>query len=148
MKKLFIISLLLLSTVSVMAIPAKRGLWSTITLSDGTQVRVELRGDEHLHYLQAADGTCYIQKNGTYERTDAAVLQSRRAKRMSRRRTICASTSDGLGQYGKMSMGAAPSIGEYIVPVVMVQFSDLKFQSTTTIEKMKCYYNEEDYSDE
>ena len=120
MKKLFIISLLLLSTVSVMAIPAKRGLRSTITLSDGTQVRVELRGDEHLHYLQAADGTCYIQKNGTYERTDAAVLQSRRAKRMPRRRTICASTSDGLGQYGKMSMGAAPSIGEYIVPVVMV----------------------------
>ena len=47
-----------------MAVPAKRGLWSTITLSDGTQVRVELKGDEHLHYLQATDGTCYVKNNG------------------------------------------------------------------------------------
>lgn len=148
MKKLFIISLLALSTVSAMAIPARRGLWSTITLSDGTQVRVELRGDEHLHYLQAENGTCYIKKNGTYEQIDAAVLQAKRAKRMSKRRIISASTSDGLGQYGKMSMGSLPSIGEYTIPVVMVQFADMEFQSTTTVEKMTRYYNEEGYADE
>ena len=46
MKKILLSTLLLLVTASVMAIPAKRGLWSTITLSDGTEVRVELRGDE------------------------------------------------------------------------------------------------------
>lgn len=48
----------------MMAIPAKRGQWQTITLSDGTTVRVELRGDEFSHYWQAADGTRYVQ-NGT-----------------------------------------------------------------------------------
>ena len=58
----------MLVTTAAMAVPAKRGLWSTITLSDGTQVRVELRGDEHLHYLQATDGTCYVKNNGVYER--------------------------------------------------------------------------------
>ena len=95
-----------------MAVPAKRGLWTTITLSDGTQVRVELRGDEHLHYLQATDGTCYVKSNGVYERVDAATLQARRVQRVSSRRVIYASTADGLGKFGQMSMGARPCIGE------------------------------------
>ena len=84
-----------------MAVPAKRGLWTTITLSDGTQVRVELRGDEHLHYLQATDGTCYVKSNGVYERVDAATLQARRVQRVSSRRVIYASTADGLGSSDK-----------------------------------------------
>lgn len=138
----------MLVTTAAMAVPAKRGLWSTITLSDGTQVRVELRGDEHLHYLQATDGTCYVKNNGVYERVDAATLHARRVQRKSSRRVIYASTADGLGEYGKMSMGSLPSIGEYTIPVVMVQFSDMEFQSTTTVEKMTRYYNEEGYSDE
>ena len=146
MKKFLLSTLLLLVTASVMAIPAKRGLWSTITLNDGTEVRVELRGDKFSRYLQAADGTCYIRKNGVYEQVDKSLMQVNRSKRQARRRAIYASTSDGLGQYKKMSMGAAPSIGEYTVPVVMVQFSDLKFKSTTTVAKMTRYYNEEGYS--
>ena len=148
MKKILLSTLLLLVTASVMAIPAKRGLWSTITLSDGTEVRVELRGDEFSRYLQAADGTCYVKRNGIYEQVDKSVLKANRVKRNARRRIISASTSDGLGQYNKMSMGAAPSIGEYTVPVVMVQFKDLKFKSSTTVAKMTRYYNEEGYSDE
>ncbi len=148
MKKILLSTLLLLVTASVMAIPAKRGLWSTITLSDGTEVRVELRGDEFSRYLQAADGTCYVKRNGIYEQVDKSVLKANRVKRNARRRIISASTSDGLGQYNKMSMGAAPSIGEYTIPVVMVQFKDLKFKSSTTVAKMTRYYNEEGYSDE
>ena len=138
----------MLVTTAAMAIPAKRGLWTTITLSDGTQVRVELRGDEHLHYLQATDGTCYVKSNGVYERVDAATLQARRVQRVSSRRVVYASTADGLGKFGQMSMGSLPSIGEYTIPVVMVQFSDMEFQNTTTVEKMTRYYNEEGYADE
>ena len=148
MRKVICISLLLLVTTVIMAVPVRRGLWSTITLSDGSRVRVELRGDEHLHYLQATDGTRYVKNHGVYERVDAATLQARRAKRMSSRRVIYASTADGLGKYGQMSMGALPCIGEYTIPVVMVQFSDMEFQNTTTVEKMTRYYNEEGYSDE
>ena len=148
MKKYVCMTFFLFVATAAMAIPAKRGLWSTITLSDGTKVRVELRGDEHMHYLQAEDGTCYIRKNGNYERVDATTLQARRAQRQAKRRAVIASTADGLGQYGQMSIGAMPSIGEYTIPVVMVQFSDMAFQTTTTVEKMERYYNEEGYSDE
>ncbi len=64
------------------------------------------------------------------------------------RKAIQASTSDGLGKYGTSGKGAVGSIGTYTIPVIMVQFSDLKFQSSTTVEKMNRFYNEAGYSDE
>lgn len=138
------------STV-MMAIPAKPGLWSTIKLADGTEVRAQLVGDEHGRWMQAADGTCYVQNADVYEVVDFETVQQRRAARIqakeAKRRAIYASTSDGLGEFGTMSRGAVPSIGEYTIPVVMVQFSDLKFKTTTTVEKMEKYYNEEGYNE-
>lgn len=132
------------------AIPTKPGLWSTIRLADGTEVRAERVGDEHGSWMQAADGTCYVLQNEVYQVADRQELQNKRAARLdakyAKRRAIYSSTSDGLGEYGTMSMGAMPSIGEYTIPVVMVQFTDTKFKTTTTVEKMTRYYNEEGYS--
>ena len=41
------------------AIPAKRGQWKTITLTNGQQVKVELRGDEQMHWWQDSLGQRY-----------------------------------------------------------------------------------------
>ena len=41
-----------LCCATILAIPAKHGQWKTITLSDGRQVRVELRGDERAHWWE------------------------------------------------------------------------------------------------
>lgn len=143
---------LLVLALAVEAVPAKRGMWTTIRLADGTEVRVEKMGDEHQHWLQAADGTCYVASGDAYVQQDSEALQARREARMAqrnaKRKAIYASTTDGLGQKGMMSMGAVPSIGAYTIPVVMVQFSDLKFKSTTTVSKMTRYYNEAGYHDE
>ncbi len=149
MKKSLLTLSLLLMTTTLMAMPAKKGLWSTIQLVNGTEVRAQLVGDEHGHWLRDADGNCYIKsESGLYEEVDVSTLDTKRQARKASRRVIYASTSDGLGKYGKMSMGSVPSIGEYTIPVVMVQFSDTKFKSTTTVEKMERYYNEEGYDDE
>ena len=150
MKKFFMTLSLAIVTMAAMAVPVKPG-WHTLKLVDGTEVRVQTRGDENFHWLEAADGTCYVEKNGVYEEVSFETLTAHRESRMARRsphRAIYASTTDGLGQFGKMSMGAVPSIGKYTIPVVMVQFKDLKFQKTTTIAKMTRYYNEEGYDDE
>ena len=150
MKKFLMTLSLAIVTMAAMAVPVKPG-WHTLKLVDGTEVRVQTRGDENFHWLEAADGTCYVEKNGVYEEVSFETLTAHRESRMARRsphRAIYASTTDGLGQFGKMSMGAVPSIGEYTIPVVMVQFKDLKFQKTTTVEKMTRYYNEEGYDDE
>lgn len=134
------------------AVPAKPGLWKTIKLSDGTEVRAQLVGDEYGHWLQDANGRCYIEKDGVFRIVDIQDIQDKReariATKIAKRRAITASTTDGLGQYNKMSMGAVPSIGEYTIPVVMVQFSDKKFKNTTTVEKMNRYYNNEGYKEE
>lgn len=152
MKKIFLSLCLLVAVVSALAIPAKPGLWSYITLADGTEVRVQRVGDEHGHWLRAEDGRCFVMEGDSYVLVDAETVQAKRQSRMevksAKRRAIYSSTSDGLGKKGTMSMGAVPSIGEYTIPVVMVQFSDLKFKSSTTVAKMKRYYNEEGYSDD
>ena len=61
MRKFFFILSLLIVTLTVSAVPAKRGLWKTLILSNGTEVRAQLVGDEHGHYWQAEDGIAYIQ---------------------------------------------------------------------------------------
>ena len=63
-------------------------------------------------------------------------------------KAINASTADGLGQYGKSGNGAVNSIGSVTIPVIMVEFADTKFKSSTTQEKMTRFYNEEGYADE
>ncbi len=150
MKKLILTLSLIVVTITVMAVPAKPGLWKTLKLSDGTEVRARLVGDEHGHWMQDVNGVCYVERNGAYVVEDQEVLLNNRNARIAKRaphKVVYASTSDGLGEFGKMSLGAVPSIGEYTIPVVMVQFSDLKFKNTTTVEKMTRYYNEEGYSD-
>ncbi len=59
-----------------------------------------------------------------------------------------ASTADGLGSYGKSGAGVVGSIGECVIPVVMVDFPDRAFRDTVTAEKMTRFFNEEHYKDE
>ena len=57
--------MMLLVAISTIAIPAKPGVWRTISLTDGTQVKVQLVGDEFMHYYQSADGTRYQYDKST-----------------------------------------------------------------------------------
>lgn len=151
MKKFFLLLLLMAAVQAIHGIPARRGLWSNITLADGTVVRVELVGNEHLHYLRAADGRCFQQDSeGVYRPVSDLTALSRKAsgRRAARRKVCYASTADGLGKFGQSGKGAVNSIGSYTFPVIMVQFSDLSFKPTTTVEKMNRYYNAQGYSEE
>ena len=84
MKKIVLTLSFIVMAIAAMAIPAKPGLWKTIKLANGTEVRVQLRGDEHCHFWQADNGTCYLERNGAYVVADKAKLtkhgQLRRAK--------------------------------------------------------------------
>ena len=61
MKKLFTTLFFAAITAIATAVPAKRGQWKTVTLADGTTVRVELRGDEFCHFWQAEDGRTFVK---------------------------------------------------------------------------------------
>ena len=82
MRKVFITLLLIgLATTTALAIPAKPSLWKTIRLANGTEVRAQLRGDEHAHFWQDADGKCYTEQNGAFVLTDAATIAQRASAR-------------------------------------------------------------------
>ena len=83
-KSLAITALLFLS-VSVMAVPAKRGMWRTITLKNGKQVKVELVGDERFHFYRDSLGNAYVQKiDNSYVKKSQRQLKRMQKKAMKR----------------------------------------------------------------
>lgn len=79
MKYLLLASLLGFVSLTAQAVPAKKGVWHMVTLIDGTQKRVELRGDEFCSYWMDAEGICYNIDSGSkrYVKVDAKNLQLR-----------------------------------------------------------------------
>lgn len=76
---LFVIVALFVAVVSVNAVPAIRGIWRVLKLVDGTEVRAELRGDEHCRYWQSVDGKIYVKSSqkGLYKLMDKSLLRAR-----------------------------------------------------------------------
>lgn len=94
MKKFFVTMLLMATTMTMMAVPAKKGVWKTLKLQDGTEVKAQLVGDEHGHFWVAEDGKAYaaqgntkiykqIEKNTVIERAKVrrAKVNAKRAQR-------------------------------------------------------------------
>ena len=65
MKKFFVTMLLMATTMTMMAVPAKKGVWKTLKLQDGTEVKAQLVGDEHGHFWVAEDGKAYAAQGNT-----------------------------------------------------------------------------------
>lgn len=142
---------MLLLSLTAEAIPAKPGQWSTVTLADGTTVRVETRGDEYCSWYRDAQGQCYARQGNTYVKTDMkAIYQQRRAAEertgKSLRRTLATSTADGLGNKGYYSQGSMYSIGEWEIPVLLIDFSDTKFNEAHTTALMQDLLTKEGFS--
>lgn len=63
------------------------------------------------------------------------------------RRVHYSSTADGLGKYGTSALGAVKSIGNTKIPVILVNYADVKLQENSTIELYQRIMTEEGYSD-
>lgn len=152
MRKIVIVmAALLMMAGEANAVPAKPGQWRTLTLADGTTVRVEARGDEYSSWWQDAQGQCYVQQGDTFVMTDMATINAQRyaaRERFSRpaRRSILTSTIDGLGYRGWNSQGSQYSLGEWEIPVLLVDFSDTKFSAAHTPELMQDYLTKEGFT--
>ncbi len=126
---------LVVVTSAAMAVPAKKGLWKTIVLDDGTAVRAQLKGDEFGHYWRTADGQRYVAKDGQYQKMTAAAdqkAQQRRAKAQQRRtaRLTCRA-ADGTRR------APASHLGDKKGLIILVNFKDVKFQE----ENDQTFYN-------
>ena len=102
----------------------------------------------HEQNARTSEEKAFINDNRLTPEMAASTVVRMHAAPKGQRRATYASTDDGLGKYGQRSNGAVPSIGDVVIPVILAEFSDVKFQDFTTIEKMERFYNEEGYSDE
>lgn len=120
MKKLLTTFVLLLAVTAVMAVPAKRGMWKTITLSDGTEMKATLQGDEFGHYWKGIDGKKYVKSGDTYVVMGEEVVKNaaaRRAKAQQQRTK-------------KMKARKASAYkGQKKGLIILVNFKDTKFQT-------------------
>lgn len=144
MKRWFTLWVVLFIVLSAMAVPAKPGVWRTISLTDGTQVKVQLVGDEFMHYYQSADGTRYIYDaaSATYQvYSDSQFSNSRRkavarrAKANNRRAVRRKANVTNIFQGTKKGL------------IILAQFTDSKFQSGHDRALYNKIANAENYTD-
>ena len=121
MKKSLLTAVLSLTAAITMAVPAKRGQWKTITLTDGTSVRVELRGDEFVHFWQTADGTRYVETDNGWQQAGTQALST--IKRAASRRTWANRRRAARKSKAQSFTGSKRGL------IILVDFSDKQFKS-------------------
>ena len=146
MKKfLFALSFALMTTVAAMAIPAKPGVWKTVTLDNGTEVRVRLCGDEHAHFWATEDGRYFIaQSDGVM----APVTMEKLQQKAESHRAKIQNMSSRLRSPRKVSMGERTHyFGQKKGLVILAQFTDVSFKTANNLAKYKRIMNEEGYNE-
>lgn len=141
-QRIFILNALLCLVLSVWAVPAKRGVWCSLSLVDGTEVKAQLVGDEFLHYYVSEDGTKYVQdeSTGLYRKmTDEVTAQRRAAVRRAQaqgrqKRMLRKAQASNVFQGTKKGL------------IILVQFTDSKFKSGHDLALYKRIANDENYS--
>ncbi len=140
MRRILTILSLIVVTVAVMAMPAKRGIKRTITLPNGTEKTVTLVGDEHLHYFVDADGNAYTNTGGSYVKADINQLKKRgleRRKSAQRHRIARMSRLQKNASARRLARKASNFTGKKKGLIILVEFSDKSFMETNN----KALYN-------
>lgn len=139
-----IISILLFAAIvsTAMAIPAKPGTIRSITLSDGSVVQAELRGDEHVHYWQAADGRAFIQDAAS----DRFVLADVEAMRAEHEQKMSSLRRKSGMRHAAGQQPEEPLVGEMNGLIILVQFDDVKFKANHDLELYQNVANTEGFS--
>ena len=141
-QRIFILNALLCLVLSVWAVPAKRGVWCTLSLVDGTEVKAQLVGDEFLHYYVSEDGTKYVQdeSTGLYRKmTDEVTAQRRSAVRRAQaqgrqKRMLRKAQASNVFQGTKKGL------------VILAEFTNSKFKSGHDLALYERIANGENYS--
>lgn len=131
MRNLLLFCFLLLSIASF-AVPAKKGVKQTISLADGTRVSVELKGDEHAHWWQSADGQRYVaDSTGTWKTVSKEDVTAGAKKRMAAKQWAGAKRRAMAKSREAKDAASEESIfkGQKRGLIILVNFSDTKFDT-------------------
>ena len=168
LKKTLLLSLLLICTVSLWAVPAKRSV-HIVGQPDGTQLSLSMRGDEFFHYLVTTDEIPIVRQEEAYYYaliSEEGFISSGRLAHDADERTpeeqaFISSISDRQQMLGTSekravsrrniaarSTAEVPTRGEVRVPVLLVQYTDVKFSSSSPKATFNERVNGENYTAE
>ena len=151
MKRIILSISAVLAAIAIQAMPVKPGIWRNITLADGTVVKAELVGDEHLTYWRTADGACYRQtpSAGVFSKVELSALQSEYdavvAQKAAREKAILESARTSMPV---KKVEGSKFQGKKKCLVILANFADTKFKPEHTLDLYKQIINGENYSDE
>lgn len=123
-----------LVAAACVAAPAKKGIWKTIGLKDGTKVYAQLRGDEHLHFWETTDGKRYLaeQETGFYVPIDEAKMQQKASARLAKIAQARAKRRVRIGGDHE------PYVGKKKGLIILTQFKGQTFEAN---HDRDLYYN-------
>lgn len=159
MKKLYLmLSMLFAFGTAANAVPAKK-LQKVITLANGTQVSVELRGDEYLSWWEGTDGTAYRTTATDENVFEAFDLEAQKPAAAARRARTEQGRVARLARVKNSLKGADDKMrglgGDHITYkgvkkglVVLVDFKNKKFADGHDLEYYKDVINGKDFTDE
>lgn len=169
-KTLYAIAAFLLFSFAKMAASPAYRFTRQVQQSDGTTLVIQRAGDEHFSYYTTTDGVPVMKtENGDF--CYARFLNSGRLGSTNRiahekavRNRVEADVADlVMSEFTQHMSASAPmmrygigrrtdasvnSIGAKHIPVILVQFSDIKFMETNTVEKFNLHFNGVNYTDE
>lgn len=159
MKKLYLmLSMLFAFGTAANAVPAKK-LQKVITLANGTQVSVELRGDEYLSWWEGTDGTAYRTTATDENVFEAFDLEAQKPAAAARRARTEQGRVARLARVKNSLKGADDKMrglgGDHITYkgvkkglVVLVDFKNKKFADGHDLEYYKNVINGKDFTNE
>lgn len=123
---------MLIQVATASSIPARPGQWKLITLTNGLQIKAELKGDEFAHYWMSEDGKCFAETEepGIYQPANMTKLQQIAYEK----RAIRANAhTKGLTR-AIIGDKHEPYIGKKKGLIILVDFQNKKFKDEHTPE--------------
>lgn len=145
MRKIILTASMALMALVASAVPAKRGQWRNVQLADGGTARVQLVGDEHMHFYVSEDGTRYSldSATGLYSPMSDAQMSAKTNRAAARRKVI--GNKMRPRRVGTIDKSVFQGTKKAIV--ILAQYTDKKFTADNSLDLYKKAINGINYKE-
>lgn len=145
MRRLLLTASMAIMALAASAVPAKRGQWRNVQLADGGTARVQLVGDEHMHFYVSEDGTRYSldSATGLYSPMSDAQMSAKTSRAAARRKVI--GNKMRPRRVGTIDKSVFQGTKKAIV--ILAQYTDKKFTADNSLDLYKKAINGINYKD-
>lgn len=145
MRRLLLTASMAIMALAASAVPAKRGQWRNVQLANGGTARVQLVGDEHMHFYVSEDGTRYSldSATGLYSPMSDAQMSAKTSRAAARRKVI--GNKMRPRRVGTIDKSVFQGTKKAIV--ILAQYTDKKFTADNSLDLYKKAINGINYKD-